>query len=113
MSLTAVALSQLILKARFSHLGLSGHDSFLPILSRVLSDPLCWIAAALVVGGAACWYLAMIGLPLSFMLPTAGIVAPIVSLGAYLLLGESLTPAKLAAILVIASGVAWLGWLNS
>jgi multidrug transporter EmrE-like cation transporter len=40
-------------------------------------------------------------------------IAPCASIAAYFLFGESLSTAKIAAILTIMAGVAWLGWLNS
>ncbi len=114
-SLVAVAISQLAFKAAFTRLAehwAPGH-AYGTTAWRVAADPLIWTAVVLVLLGAACWYLAMIRLPLSLMLPMASVISPIVSIGAYFMLGESLTPAKVAAILMIAAGVAWLGWLNT
>ena len=115
MSLLTVAASQLLFKARLTLLG-ETVDSSRPMLasiSRTLADPWLWAAALLVATGAACWYLAMIKLPLGFMLPLASMIAPFVTIGAWLFLNEGLTPPKLAAVAVIALGAAWLGWLNA
>jgi drug/metabolite transporter (DMT)-like permease len=78
-----------------------------------LADPLLWFAGLLILLGVICWYLSMTRLPLSLMLPLAAAIAPVVSVGAYFLLGEVLTPAKIAAIAMITVGVSWLGWLNA
>lgn len=113
--LACVAASQLIVKARFTTLG-TGWTQDIPwvtMLGRVLTDPIIILGGMLVVIGAVCWYVALTKLPLSLMLPAAGIVGPVVSIGAYFLLGEALTLSKLAAISTIAVGVAWLGWLNA
>lgn len=113
-SLAAVTGSQLLFKAGMVRTLAQRHSD--PTVSamvwRVLADPLIWLAIALVLVGVATWYLAMVRLPLSLMLPMAGIVAPLVSIGAYVILGEALTSAKVAAISVIAFGVAWLAWLS-
>lgn len=96
-------------------LGMSGSQNlgFADAATRALSDPLTWVAGSLVVIGAGCWYLALTRLPLSLMLPVAGLVAPIVAIAAHFALGESLSIAKLAAIFVIAFGVIWLGFLQT
>ena len=114
-SIALMSVAQLVLKARFLLLGHSGEAApgLWETVQKALADPLIWLAGGLIGVGACCWYLAMLRLPISLMLPLAGLIAPIVSLGAWLMLGESLTPAKFAAILVIAAGAAWLGWLNS
>lgn len=112
MSLAAVAASQIIIKARFMGAGLdlSSRDSFwVDTLSRILCDPAVWFCGGLLVFGALCWYLALIRLPLSFMLPVAGVLSPIVAIAAHYWLDEPLPPQKLAAICLIAVGVVWLG----
>lgn len=114
-SLTSVAASQLLFKMSFAHIerGMTAGQSYLTIALRALADPLLCLAVLFVLVGAFCWYFAMIRLPLTLMLPMSGIIAPIVSLGAWLALGESMTMAKAAAIMLISIGVVWLGWLNS
>jgi drug/metabolite transporter (DMT)-like permease len=114
-SLATVGTSQLVFKARLNRLAehFDAGPTPLVIAWRALCDPLLWLAGLLVLIGFVCWYLAMLRLPLSMMLPMAASIAPLVSIGSYFILGESLTPTKIAAILVIAGGVAWLGWLNT
>ena len=115
-SIVLMAGAQLLLKARLNVLGHQRAESVGGLWRTLLDglgDPLIW-AAGLVIGvAAACWYSAMLRLPISLMLPLAGLIAPIVSIGAWLLLGESLSAAKIAAILLIAGGAAWLGWLSA
>lgn len=114
-SLVSVAGSQLLFKTRMMQLGeISGSGSpILTGLSRLLVDPLFWVAGLIVAVGAVCWYSAMVKLPLSFMLPIASLIAPMTAVGAYFWLGESLPPEKLAAIAWIAIGAVWLGYLSS
>ena len=114
-SIIAMSIAQLLLKARFLLLGHTGTTPP-PIGDTVrqgIADPWLWGAVVLIVIAGVCWYLAMLRLPISLMLPLAGLIAPIVSIGAWLLLGEDLTLAKLAAIMTISAGAAWLGWLNT
>jgi drug/metabolite transporter (DMT)-like permease len=114
-SLATVGTSQLVFKARLNRLAehFYAGPTALAIAWRALCDPVLWLAALLILIGFVCWYLAMLRLPLSMMLPMAASIAPLVSIGSYFILGENLTPTKIAAILVIAGGVAWLGWLNT
>lgn len=117
-SLISVGASQLVLKARMAALtlpvagGVTGNP-WVALLLRALADPYVWLGAAMVGVGAVCWYVALTKLPLSLMMPVASIIAPCVSIGAWYFLGESLSLAKLGAILTIMVGVAWLGWLNA
>jgi drug/metabolite transporter (DMT)-like permease len=67
-----------------------------------------WLVIALVVAGAALWYLAMIRIPVSVMLPLASLVSPIVAVGAHYFLGESLSPSKVGAIGLVVAGGFWL-----
>jgi drug/metabolite transporter (DMT)-like permease len=115
---TAIVLmsaTQLLFKARFSMLARVHEQTvrLTDIIRSALADPLMWVAGAMLLIAAAGWYLSMLRLPISLMLPLASLVAPIATIGAWLILGEPVTPAKLTAILVIAAGAAWLGWLNS
>lgn len=110
-SIAALAAAQLLAKYCLTVLGLAERsDGVLGLITLALSSPLMWCVALLIVGGAAMWYLAMTQLPVSVMLPMAGAVSPIVVLGAYLFLGESLDLAKIAAIALITVGVAWLAF---
>lgn len=114
-SLASVAVSQLIFKATLPRLAAhwAVSQSYAAVARAAAHDPMLWLGIVLVLLGATCWYAAMSGLPLSLMMPMSGLIAPVVSVGAYLVFGETLTPAKCAAITVIASGVAWLGYLNT
>ena len=114
-SLVTVTASQILFKARMTLIGevFASERPILFSLFRLLADPLIWAAGLMVVVGAACWYTAMVKLPISFMLPMASLIAPMAAVGAYFFLGESLSPAKLAAIAFIAVGATWLGWLSS
>ncbi|MGF7055277.1 drug/metabolite transporter (DMT)-like permease [Bosea sp. OAE752] len=114
-SLISVAASQLLFKTRMMQIGESSawEGSILAGISRLLVDPLIWMAGLMVVIGAVCWYSAMVKLPISFMLPIASLIAPMTAVGAYFLLGESLPLEKLAAIAWIAIGAVWLGSLSS
>ena len=110
-----VTASQLIIKARLSflHIEFSSWSVGGELFIRILSDAWLWLGFFLLVSSALCWYLAMIKLPISLMLPVGALVAPIVSVGAYFMLGEELSAAKSTAIMWIALGVLWLGWLNT
>jgi drug/metabolite transporter (DMT)-like permease len=109
LSILALAGSQLLAKARLTDLADVGTGRTLrPMLAAAIADPLMWLVAALVVGGAALWYLAMIRIPVSVMVPLASLVSPIVAVGAHYFLGESLSPSKVAAIGLVAAGGFWL-----
>lgn len=113
--LAAVAGSQLLLKggmARIANATVSD-GSVYGLLMKGLSEPLMWIGGFLLVTGGLAWYVAMIRLPLSLMMPMAALIAPAVSVGAAMFFGEPLTSSKIAAIVLIVSGAVWLGALNS
>lgn len=114
-SLVSVAGSQLLFKTRMTHLAdLAGSPNPLTTgFARLVFDPLFWLAMLMVAVGAVCWYAAMVKLPLSFMLPIASLIAPMTAIGAYFWLGETLSLEKLAAIIWIATGAVWLGYLSS
>jgi hypothetical protein len=108
-SLVAIAVSQLVMKARLSVLvpqgpGLAGPPRLIGVL---LGDPGVWLALALIVSSAATWYLAMTRLSVTWMMASASLVAPLVALGAHLWLGEPLSAMRAAAIAWIALGVLW------
>lgn len=110
-AILAVTGTQLLIKARFNALDLNsemgrGVGHFVLLLMR---DWPLWLAAFLMIGGAILWYLSMIRLPLHFILPCAALISPLASIGAHFLLGETLSGQKVAAITMIAAGVAWLG----
>jgi drug/metabolite transporter (DMT)-like permease len=115
LSLSSTALSQLVIKARLTTAASDTAETgtLAATLMRAISDPWTWLGIVLVLIGVVCWYLAMIRLPLSLMLPMAGVIAPVVSVLACVLLGEQVSAAKMAAIATITSGVIWLGWLNA
>lgn len=111
-SIASVAASQLIVKWRLGQV--VSPDA--PPASRTqyiltaLGDGWIWVGICLIGLSAALWYVAMSRLPLSFMMPVAAVVAPIVALSAHLFLKEPLGTGQIAAIAMIAVGVAWLGW---
>lgn len=112
-SLVLVATSQIVVKWRFDVIG-RRFDRDPPLIDLVvagLSDPWLWSAISLVGTGVLAWYAAMTRLPLSFMYPVAGSVAPIVAIGAHVFLGEPLSGLQMVAIVIIAAGVAMLGYL--
>lgn len=115
MALAAAILSvtgaQLLIKARFNALDLNGEmgRGGVHIVLLMMRDWPLWVAAFLMIGGAVLWYLSMIRLPLHFILPCAALISPLASIGAHFLLGEALSGQKVAAITLIAVGVAWLG----
>jgi len=109
-SILSMAAAQLLAKVRI--VALIGSDtglSWLQILSICVTDSVLWLVGVLIVGSAGCWYLAMARLPVSIMVATASVLAPLVAIGAYIFIGERPTPSKLCAIALIAVGVAWLG----
>jgi drug/metabolite transporter (DMT)-like permease len=110
-SIVSVALSQLIIKMRFDGLGLGGtaERSLFSTLLLAMSDGVLWLGAVLLIAGACAWYMALTRLPIHVMLPFAAIITPVVSLGAYLFLGEDISQQKFMAIAVITAGVAWFG----
>lgn len=113
-SLTAVAASQLMFKAGMTRVAEQADAaSALATIRHALATPIMWVGAGALVTGAACWYIAMIRLPLSLMMPMAALIAPAVSIAAWALFGEPLSAQKLAAIGLIAGGALWLGWLNA
>lgn len=108
-SLLAIAASQLVIKWRFGTLaGTPAANGEFRLVAAVLGDPWLWLGAVLVISGAIAWYVALSRLPVSFMMPTAGLVAPLTSFGAWWFLGESMTAQKCAAIAIILFGVIWL-----
>ncbi|MET3889523.1 drug/metabolite transporter (DMT)-like permease [Bosea sp. OAE506] len=113
-SLVTVAGSQILFKARLTPLGaeFASFRPILPLVQRVLSDPLIWAAGVLVLIGASCWYISMTKLPISLMLPLASLIGPFTAIAAYFILGETLSAEKLAAIGFIVVGASWLAWLG-
>jgi drug/metabolite transporter (DMT)-like permease len=112
LGLVSIASSQLLVKWRFGVLGLESQPKKwgLELLGALLTDAWLWFAGLLIVASAISWYLALTRLPLTLMLPIAGIVPPIVAVGANQLLGEPLSGGQITAIAMIAIGVAWLGY---
>ena len=104
-SLLSVACSQLLLKARLT-LRASAPDA--QWIIETLKDPWIWMGAILVLLGVVCWYLALMRLPLSFMMPMAVLISPVVSVGAWIFLGEAIELQQAAAIAVITTGALWL-----
>jgi len=111
--LVMIATSQLLLKAGMMRIAEAGALSRLDMARLALTMPAVWLGAAAVVAGTICWYVALMRLPLSFMMPMAALIAPSVSIAAWALFGDPLSGAKLAAIGLIAIGALWLGWLNA
>lgn len=107
-SIISVAASQLVLKARLQRPQLAPWG-WQRALLEAACDPVIWLGIFLVLLGAACWYVALTRLPVSFMLPVAAVIAPMTAIGAHFFLGEGLTLNKLAAIGLITMGVVWLG----
>ena len=112
--LASIASSQLIVKWRYGVIGpaLPASAGPLDIARAVISDPWLWVAAVLIGTGVLTWYTAMTRLPLTLMMPLGGIVSPLVVIGAYLFLNEPLTAGQMVAVLIIAAGVALLGYLH-
>lgn len=110
LSVASLASAQLLIKAVFVRLfPLSMPMGWMSSFAAILSVPAFWLCGFLIILSAGCWYVALTRLPLSAMMPLAAIVSPVVSIGAALWLGESMSLSKLAAILWICVGVAWLG----
>ncbi|MBO6900919.1 MAG: hypothetical protein JJ864_06200 [Rhizobiaceae bacterium] len=114
-AILGVTGAQLLIKARFNALDLNSEmgRGFAGFFLLLLRDWPLWLAAFLMIGGAVLWYVSMIRLPLHFILPCAALISPLASIGAYFLLGEALSGQKVAAIAVIAVGVAWLGAIQA
>lgn len=114
LALCLIASSQLLVKWRFGQLAgaLEPGSTLYEITLAGLTDKWLWLAALMIVAGVICWYLAMVRLPLTLMFPVAGLVSPAVVVGAHYLLGEPLTAGQMGAVLIIAFGVALLGWLQ-
>jgi drug/metabolite transporter (DMT)-like permease len=114
-SLMGMAASQLLIKSRFENLGIGAalDQGAQSVAALLLSDLACWCAGGLIVAAAALWYLAMIRLPIHMMMPMSAVIAPITAIGAYFILGETITLQKAMAIVAIASSVAWLGSMSS
>ena len=113
--LAVVAVSQLLIKSRFEQLRvgeLIDRYEFFSAAKIILADAGCWGIGLLIVIGAALWYLSIARLPLHFVLPLSALIAPSVSIGAYIFLKEQLSMSKMAAIVMIAAGAAWLGALQ-
>ena len=111
-SIASVAASQLIVKWRLGQIGSPAEPSGsrAGYILTALGDGWIWLGIGLIGLSAALWYVAMSRLPLSFMMPMAAIVAPAVAVSAHLFLKEPLTSGQIAAIAMIAAGVAWLGY---
>ncbi len=115
LSILLLIASQLMIKWRFNALGLQGeqgHGLWLTVRHAVVDIGL-WTAGLLVLAGAAMWYAAMTKLPLSFMLPAAAIVSPLVALGAHVTLGERVTTAEFVLIGLIAILVGAFGLIQA
>ena len=111
-SIASLAAAQIILKWRFGHRlqGAAHPISPTEFITTALSDYWIWLGVTLIVLGALMWYAALTRLPLSFMMPIASLVAPITVVCAYVFLKEPLTAGQVAAIAMIAVGVAWLSY---
>jgi drug/metabolite transporter (DMT)-like permease len=111
-SLAAITAAQLLSKWRIGIIQrqITSADGWPSIGILLLSDGWVWLVVALILLGAAAWYVAMSQLPLGLMLPVASIVAPCAAIGAHYFLGEPITSGQVSAIAVIAIGVAWLGY---
>ena len=110
LSVIALAASQLLIKGRFSTILPWGTQLDRKKIAVLAADPTLWCAGSLLILSALCWYVALVRLPLSVMMPTAAIVAPLVSISAHFFLGEPMSVQKASAIALIAGGVAWLGF---
>lgn len=115
LAVSLVSASQLLIKSRFDALNVGSRQGYglADTLLIVASDPRLWAAGCFMVLGALSWYAALSRLPLSFMIPIGAAVAPLVALGAHLWLGEQLSSAQMAAIIVIAAGIVWLSLLQT
>jgi drug/metabolite transporter (DMT)-like permease len=113
-SLAAIASAQLLSKWRIGAIlqQIASFDSWLSTAVFVLSDAWIWLIFGCMLLGVASWYIALSQLPLSLMMPIGSVVAPCVALGAHYFLGEPLSTSQVGAIVVIALGVAWLGYLQ-
>lgn len=111
-SILSVAASQLIMKWRFGVLFPEGGATRSATGHVMTAASDAWVLAGvgLIVIGGSSWYLAMSRLPLTFMMPVAASIAPITVVCAYFFLKEPLTLGQIAAIAMIAAGVAWLGY---
>ena len=114
-SLLSLAISQTLTKWRFMvltghHQAESAPSSKAALLQQAITDPWLWGAFFLILSGAIFWYTAMTRLPLSLMLPMAGILSPLVTIMAHVFLKEPVSVGQMAAILLIATGVVWLGY---
>lgn len=114
-SLVFLVASQLLIKWRFNVLGLQSNQvrDLWDTLSAVVTDVGLLAAGLLLICGASMWYAAMTRFPISFVVPIAAAVSPLIALCAHFLLGERLSFLELVLIVMIAVLVATFGVIHA
>ncbi len=114
-SLVFLVASQLLIKWRFNALGLQSPQvrDVWDIVASVITDVGLLAAGLLLICGASMWYAAMTRFPLSFMVPIAAVVSPLIALCAHVLLGERLSFLEMVLIVLIAVLVATYGVIHA
>lgn len=112
-SLTFVAASQVLIKGAFLRVGAGtdGGESWQALIMMAVREPWMWAGVFTLITGAVLWYLALSQLPLSLVVPSGALVAPLAVICAHFVLGEPLTFHMICAMIVIALGLIWLSIL--
>lgn len=113
LSLLSAAVSQVVIKWRLGALAPGGVVDIPGFVRLAIADGWMWFGGCLLVGAATLWYLALSRLPLSFAMPFATLMTPLVITMSVVLLGEHITSQQIVATAVIVAGALWLGILRS
>jgi multidrug transporter EmrE-like cation transporter len=101
-----VTYSQLIVKWRSSAAGVMPNSGMLQHLTRFLSDPLVLSAYAAALFASLAWLYVVTKLPLTVAFPVyIGVTFAMVLVGGCFFLSESISAAKLIAVLLIFGGI--------
>lgn len=101
-----VAFSQIIVKWRTPALGGVTGDGLAGQLTRFMLDPVILGAYASALLASFAWLYVVTKLPLTVAFPVyIGVTFAMVLLGGWAFLGESLSPAKMAAVALIMCGI--------
>ncbi len=112
-SLVSGALSQVLIKWRLEVHAPGGVSDIRALFRSAIFDGWLWLAFAFLLTAAALWYFAISRLPLSFAMPFASLMTPLVILLSTMGLNEQITPHQMAATAVIVAGALWLSILQS
>ena len=114
-SLILMIASQLLFKSRLNIHGIIPLQplNFFWFVLKLMKDWQVWLVALCVISSGIFWWAAVSRIPLSYAFPMAAMSYPLIFLSSIFFLGENFTLTKLAANLLIVSGVIILGLSNN